>query len=200
MEELSIKIEQLNQIDENWLLMVKEEWDSEIPAENKELARAFHEFFTEARNCCKEDEVSVTEFFRECFDHSADWILEEVRKSLYVFFSLSTFRTINSKNSELAERIIEYCFENVILRFDPQFAMAYEDFGYETVQEFVDTARCMDGLIEYYTVRHWTRNAVIRDLETETGLGVKTCEYIALKMEENYSMLQMNVMIDMLNE
>ena len=200
MEELSIKIEQLNQIDENWLLTVKEEWESEAPVENRELANAFGEFFSVARTCYKEDETAVIEFIEDYFDHSADWILEEIRKSLHVFFSLSTFRTINNRNSDLGARIIEYCFENVILRFDPQFATAYEELGYETVQEFVDTARCLDGMIEYYTVRHWTRDAVVRDLEIETGLGVKTCEYIALKMEENYSLLQMNVMIDMLNE
>lgn len=200
MEELSIKIGQLNQIDENWLLTVKEEWESEAPVENKELAKAFREFFSVARTRYKEDEKSVIEFIEDYFEHSADWILEEIRKSLHVFFSLSTFRTINNQNSDLGARIIEYCFENVILRFDPQFAGIYEEFGYEAIQDFVDTARCMDSLVEYYVVRHWTKDAIVRDLRRETGLEERTCVYISWKIEKNYYMLQMNAMMDMLQE
>lgn len=200
MDHLREKIDLLNQVDRNWLQIMKREWESDEPLQDKTLVNAFNEFFTETRNRYKEDEVSVTEFFRKIFDHSADWILEEVRKSLRVFYLLSVFRMINNRNSEMGKRIIDYCFDYVILRFDPQFAGNYEDFGYETLQEFLDTARCLDGLVEYYVTRHWTQNAIVRDLKAETGLSEQICAYISFKMEENYHTLQMNTLMDMMHE
>lgn len=200
MELLREKIELLNQIDENWLCTVKAEWDSEKPAENKELVKAFREFFAEARNGYKENETDVSETLSKYLPHSADWVLEEIRKSLQVFFSMSEFRNIDDRNHDEGRQIIDYCFSNVILRFDPQFAAIYEEFGFETLQSFIDTARNIDGLVGYYVARHWTESAIIRDLKDETGLKTQTCEYIASNVEKNYNLLQMNVMLDMMHE
>lgn len=200
MELLCEKIELLNQIDREWVQTVKENWENEEPAENKELLNVFTDFFTEAREAYKQNEASVVEIFEAYFSHSADWLLEEIRKSLQVFYLLSVFRMIDNRNNEMGKKIINYCFDNVILRFDPQFAGIYEEFGYEAIQDFVDTARCMDSLVEYYVVRHWTKDAIVRDLRRETGLEERTCVYISWKIEKNYYMLQMNAMMDMLQE
>lgn len=200
MELLCEKIELLNQIDREWVQTVKENWENEEPAENKELLNVFTDFFTEAREAYKQNEASVVEIFEAYFSHSADWLLEEIRKSLQVFYLLSVFRMIDNRNNEMGKKIINYCFDNVILRFDPQFAGIYEEFGYEAIQDFVDTARCMDSLVEYYVVRHWTKDAIVRDLRSETGLEERTCVYISWKIEKNYYMLQMNAMMDMLQE
>lgn len=194
------KINLLNQIDENWLCIVKAEWESEKPSENKNLVKAFRDFFTEARNAYKENEIEVTEELDKYLPHSSDWVLEEIRKSLHVFLSVSALRNIDNRNHDEGKKIIDYCFENVILRFDTQFARIYEAFGHETIQDFIDTARNLDGLVEYYVARHWTKNAIVRDLLDETGLEMQTCEYIASKIEENYHSLQMNVIMDMLHE
>ena len=128
----------------------------------------------------------------------SSWLLEDVISSLEIFFEVSELRKMQSSDEKKAKKVIDYLFDNAIVYFDRQFANAYDELGFATLDSFYNTARVLDGLIGYYIMQHLSAEAMKRDLKTETEFGEDMCEYLVHKINENYRTLQMNVLMDMI--
>ena len=192
------KFEQLKEIDDNWAQTVREEQKNDTPPENKELVRAFNELFSAARETYKKDAKQTESVFKTYMADDSSWLLEDVISSLEIFFEVSELRKMQSSDEKKAKKVIDYLFDNAIVYFDRQFANAYDELGFATLDSFYNTARVLDGLIGYYIMQHLSAEAMKRDLKTETEFGEDMCEYLVHKINENYRTLQMNVLMDMI--
>lgn len=192
------KFEQLKEIDDNWAQTVREEQKNDTPPENKELVRAFNELFSAARETYKRDAKQTESVFKTYMADDSSWLLEDVISSLEIFFEVSELRKMQSSDEKKAKKVIDYLFDNAIVYFDRQFANAYDELGFATLDSFYNTARVLDGLIGYYIMQHLSAEAMKRDLKTETEFGEDMCEYLVHKINENYRTLQMNVLMDMI--
>lgn len=198
MDLLIEKFEQINEIDREWAQTVHDEQKRNVTPQNKELVNAFNELFSTAREAYKKDAKKTESIFKKYMSDNDTWLLEDVISSLEIFFTLSALREIQDRNEEKAKKIIEYLFNNAIVYFDSQFANAYDEFSFQTLESFYDTARVLAGLSEYYVTQHLSIEAIKRDLRSETGLNEKMCEYLAKQISENYHTLQMNILMDMM--
>lgn len=192
------KFERIKEIDHDWAQTVYEERKQNTTPENKELVNAFNELFSTAREAYKKDAKKTESIFKTYMTDDGAWLLEDVISSLEIFFTLSELREMQASDEEKAKKVIEYFFDNAIVYFDRQFANVYDEFGFQTLDSFYNTARVLDGLTEYYVMQHLSSEAIKRDLKSETEFGENTCGYLAHKISENYHTLQMNILMDMI--
>lgn len=193
---LKEKIEELNSINKNWIDVVQDELNNKKEPSDQELVKLFNELWPLIREALKKDYNGTVEILQTQIEGDSGWLIKEMRDSLDVFFALDKLREMQ-KDKEKCKAIVQYFLDNVILFFDPQFVNEYATFGFEAAETFLNAARSIDGLIGYYVSRHYTKQAIRRDLEEETGLEEDICEYISDWITQNYHTLQINVFMDM---
>ena len=200
MEYLIENIKKMNEIEPNWLVIVKEELDNDAVPQNRELAKKYNELWKNLRIALKRDRIRAEEVFGNQIGDKGNWILKSVEDSLETYFSFEQLRIIQERSLSEAEEILRYLFENVIIYYNPKFPRKYRDFGFETVSKFLDMTIGLNGLVDFYIRSRYTIDIIKEDLADETGLKEELCELVAGIIKENYQTLQMGFIMSYLRK
>ena len=200
MEYLIENIKKMNEIEPNWLVIVKEELDNDAVPQNRELAKKYNELWKNLRIALKRDRIRAEEVFGNQIGDKGSWILKSVEDSLETYFSFEQLRIIQERSLSEAEEILRYLFENVIIYYNPKFPRKYRDFGFETVSKFLDMTIGLNGLVDFYIRSRYTIDIIKEDLADETGLKEELCELVAGIIKENYQTLQMGLIMSYLRK
>ena len=200
MEYLIENIKKMNEIEPNWLVIVKEELDNDAVPQNRELAKKYNELWKNLRIALKRDRIRAEEVFGNQIGDKGNWILKSVEDSLATYFSFEQLRIIQERSLSEAEEILRYLFENVIIYYNPKFPRKYRDFGFETVSKFLDMTIGLNGLVDFYIRSRYTIDIIKEDLADETGLKEELCELVAGIIKENYQTLQMGLIMSYLRK
>lgn len=200
MEYLIENIKKMNEIEPNWLVIVKEELDNDAVPQNRELAKKYNELWKNLRIALKRDRIRAEEVFGNQIGDKGNWILKSVEDSLETYFSFEQLRIIQERSLSEAEEILRYLFENVIIYYNPKFPRKYRDFGFETVSRFLDMTIGLNGLVDFYIRSRYTIDIIKEDLADETGLKEELCELVAGIIKENYQTLQMGLIMSYLRK
>lgn len=200
MEYLIENIKKMNEIEPNWLVIVKEELDNDAVPQNRELAKKYNELWKNLRIALKRDRIRAEEVFGNQIGDKGNWILKSVEDSLETYFSFEQLRIIQERSLSEAEEILRYLFENVIIYYNPKFPRKYRDFGFETVSKFLDMTIGLNGLVDFYIRSRYTIDIIKEDLADETGLKEELCELVAGIIKENYQTLQMGLIMSYLRK
>lgn len=200
MEYLIENIKKMNEIEPNWLVIVKEELDNDAVPQNRELAKKYNELWKNLRIALKRDRIRAEEVFGNQIGDKGNWILKSVEDSLETYFSFEQLRIIQERSLSEAEEILRYLFENVIIYYNPKFPRKYRDFGFETVSKFLDMTIGLNGLVDFYIRSRYTIEIIKEDLADETGLKEELCELVAGIIKENYQTLQMGLIMSYLRK
>ena len=200
MEYLIENIKKMNEIEPNWLVIVKEELDNDAVPQNRELAKKYNELWKNLRIALKWDRIRAEEVFGYQIGDKGNWILKSVEDSLETYFSFEQLRIIQERSLSEAEEILRYLFENVIIYYNPKFPRKYRDFGFETVSKFLDMTIGLNGLVVFYIRSRYTIDIIKEDLADETGLKEELCELVAGIIKENYQTLQMGLIMSYLRK
>ena len=200
MEYLIENIKKMNEIEPNWLVIVKEELDNDAVPQNRELAKKYNELWKNLRIALKRDRIRAEEVFGNQIGDKGNWILKSVEDSLETYFSFEQLRIIQERSLSEAEEILRYLFENVIIYYNPKFPRKYRDFGFETVSKFLDMTIGLNGLVDFYIRSRYTIDIIKEDLADETGLEEELCELVAGIIKENYQTLQMGLIMSYLRK
>ena len=200
MEYLIENIKKMNEIEPNWLVIVKEELDNDVVPQNRELAKKYNELWKNLRIALKRDRIRAEEVFGNQIGDKGNWILKSVEDSLETYFSFEQLRIIQERSLSEAEEILRYLFENVIIYYNPKFPRKYRDFGFETVSKFLDMTIGLNGLVDFYIRSRYTIDIIKEDLADETGLKEELCELVAGIIKENYQTLQMGLIMSYLRK
>lgn len=200
MEYLIENIKKMNEIEPNWLVIVKEELDNDAVPQNRELAKKYNELWKNLRIALKRDRIRAEEVFGNQIGDKGNWILKSVEDSLETYFSFEQLRIIQERSLSEAEDILRYLFENVIIYYNPKFPRKYRDFGFETVSKFLDMTIGLNGLVDFYIRSRYTIDIIKEDLADETGLKEELCELVAGIIKENYQTLQMGLIMSYLRK
>ena len=166
MEYLIENIKKMNEIEPNWLVIVKEELDNDAVPQNRELAKKYNELWKNLRIALKRDRIRAEEVFGNQIGDKGNWILKSVEDSLETYFSFEQLRIIQERSLSEAEEILRYLFENVIIYYNPKFPRKYRDFGFETVSKFLDMTIGLNGLVDFYIRSRYTIDIIKEDLYT----------------------------------
>ena len=200
MEYLIENIKKMNEIEPNWLVIVKEELDNDAVPQNRELAKKYNELWKNLRIALKRDRIRAEEVFGNQIGDKGNWILKSVEDSLETYFSFEQLRIIQERSLSEAEEILRYLFENLIIYYNPKFPRKYRDFGFETVSKFLDMTIGLNGLVDFYIRSRYTIDIIKEDLADETGLKEELCELVAGIIKENYQTLQMGLIMSYLRK
>ena len=200
MEYLIENIKKMNEIEPNWLVIVKEELDNDAVPQNRELAKKYNELWKNLRIALKRDRIRAEEVFGNQIGDKGNWILKSVEDSLETYFSFEQLRIIQERSLSEAEEILRYLFDNVIIYYNPKFPRKYRDFGFETVSKFLDMTIGLNGLVDFYIRSRYTIDIIKEDLADETGLKEELCELVAGIIKENYQTLQMGLIMSYLRK
>ena len=200
MEYLIENIKKMNEIEPNWLVIVKEELDNDAVPQNRELAKKYNELWKNLRIALKRDRIRAEEVFGNQIGDKGNWILKSVEDSLETYFSFEQLRIIQERSLSEAEEILRYLFENVIIYYNPKFPRKYRDFGFETVSKFLDMTIGLNGLVDFYIRSRYTIDIINEDLADESGLKEELCELVAGIIKENYQTLQMGLIMSYLRK
>lgn len=200
MEYLIENIKKMNEIEPNWLVIVKEELDNDAVPQNRELAKKYNELWKNLRIALKRDRIRAEEVFGNQIGDKGNWILKSVEDSLETYFSFEQLRIIQERSLSEAEENLRYLFENVIIYYNPKFPRKYRDFGFETVSKFLDMTIGLNGLVDFYIRSRYTIDIIKEDLADETGLKEELCELVAGIIKENYQTLQMGLIMSYLRK
>ena len=200
MEYLTENIKKMNEIEPNWLVIVKEELDNDAVPQNRELAKKYNELWKNLRIALKRDRIRAEEVFGNQIGDKGNWILKSVEDSLETYFSFEQLRIIQERSLSEAEEILRYLFEDVIIYYSPKFPRKYRDFGFETVSKFLDMTIGLNGLVDFYIRSRYTIDIIKEDLADETGLKEELCELVAGIIKENYQTLQMGLIMSYLRK
>lgn len=200
MEYLIENIKKMNEIEPNWLVIVKEELDNDAVPQNRELAKKYNELWKNLRIALKRDRIRAEEVFGNQIGDKGNWILKSVEDSLETYFSFEQLRIIQERSLSEAEEILRYLFENVIIYYNPKFPRKYRDFGFETVSKFLDMTIGLNGLVDFYIRSRYTIDIIKEDLADETGLKEELCELVAGIIKDNYQTLQMGLIMSYLRK
>ena len=200
MEYLIENIKKMNEIEPNWLVIVKEELDNDAVPQNREHEKKYNELWKNLRIALKRDRIRAEEVFGNQIGDKGNWILKSVEDSLETYFSFEQLRIIQERSLSEAEEILRYLFENVIIYYNPKFPRKYRDFGFETVSKFLDMTIGLNGLVDFYIRSRYTIDIIKEDLADETGLKEELCELVAGIIKENYQTLQMGLIMSYLRK
>ena len=200
MEYLIENIKKMNEIEPNWLVIVKEELDNDAVPQNRELAKKYNELWKNLRIALKRDRIRAEEVFGNQIGDKGNWILKSVEDSLETYFSFEQLRIIQERSLFEAEEILRYLFENVMIYYNTKFPRKYRDFGFETVSKFLDMTIGLNGLVDFYIRSRYTIDIIKEDLADETGLKEELCELVAGIIKENYLTLQMGLIMSYLRK
>lgn len=200
MDFIENKITELNKIDNNWIQMVKE-FQKNQNKENdidKEIIKNFNELYDWLKKAYKEDNNTIKKKLIDTFgEENGSWLENMIKNSLKVYFAMESFRNIQEDNEEIIKIAIQFIFNNVILRHDPQFVKKYKSYGFKSRDDFYEAAYTLNMLTAFYIDRHYTRDAIVADFFKETDLEKSICCFFADEIEKNYITLQLNFIIDM---
>ena len=195
MQELERQIQKLDQLDKYWIRAVEEKTE-----ENEALDKEIRIFFKIAKKEYKENKDAVEQLLDKYYGMYASILINEIKEMLKIYYALSEFRQIQENNLEKGERILDYIFENGILRFDPEFHKQYRQYGFETAEELIRTGQVLIALTRYYVEHRFTICAMQNDLQMETNLKQSICEYFANLIDKNYLQLQLSMVLASINE
>ena len=199
MNNLLNKLEMLNNINHNWINIVREEIENNGKASIPEMPKAYNELWNTLRDSLKENREETIKFFIKTVGDDGAWILKDVEESLKIYFDFSHLRELGRNSSDMATNTLDYLLENAVFYYDPQFANNYYRFKYESRKQIIDNAKALDALVTYYVGHHYTKNAIKNDMSEETGLLDSVCDYVAEQICKNYQMLQMNFIMNMMS-
>ena len=189
-------VKQLNQMDELWMQKLSGGSDEEISREKKELVL---ELMNAVREEAKEN-TNVVQKLKGILNNTEfeNWISEWVQNRMKGYWNSNVVRKMT--NIEMAKNFMRSAFENYVLRFDPAFLNKCSEYGMKK-EEMNNFLKTVDALTTYYISRHYTKEAIRKDFNLETGFELDLCDFYAGLVEENYMVLLMNNIMDrLLNE
>lgn len=193
------KLKELYDVNENWIQIINH-YINEDDSSNekiKVITELFSELLVYGKAEYKKDAEALIKLTEKAAGHEdGKWLIGMIQGTLRMYLATAALRYMQKKNEEKAKMVLQYLFDNVILRFDPQFSEKYKSFGFEKEDEFEELAHMLDSITQYYTRRHFTNKVIKEDFMNETELNESICEYFAGLIERNYLSLQLNCLID----
>lgn len=191
MVDIQTLIKQLETLRSDWKEYLKKcENLDKLP--QGELKEAIYRLIIILKEECKRNEGKVSpEFISQYIDDNdvAKILSQQVNTTLIYYHIFTPIRQLCNTDKDSVTELIENCFNHFILRFDPDMLKKCD----ATRQEIM---KALDTLTDYYIKRLYTKSAVVKDMEDETGLPWDICLVYAELYEKNFHELKTNVLMN----
>lgn len=128
-------------------------------------------------------------------EKAAEKLVANAQKTLRFYRGVSLLRELEKIDENVLQELILTIYEKYVVRFERGY-LDHIVVGTYSTKEIVDIASRVDYLTDFYISRSYTRQGIIEDLQDETGLSEKNCRHWADLIEQNYSALKMNYIVE----
>lgn len=189
-------IQKLDETDREWKRKIQSVEDL-MNLEGGVLKRQVGEIINFLRNCLKEQREDEIQEFQNAVQETgtADAFLKYAEKTLIYYNSLETLRINEKENEEFVRAFLKDAFERYIVRFDPGLTRKYAEYHMESSKDMEKALYAVECLTEYYVQRLWVKEYISRDFGEESGLKKESCEFYAELVEQYFSEIRMNMVM-----
>lgn len=125
-------------------------------------------------------------------------LIKYVKEFLAPYYSFSSLRKQESEYPDSIHKMIDLIFEELIVRFNPEFSSLYKKAGFKKEEDFIDAAVAISSLTDFVIKKNYTRNTIEDIFQEISRLNDKTTAYIADKINDNFSELRMVYILEAL--
>lgn len=125
-------------------------------------------------------------------------LVSYANEQIKVIKLIMPLRDIDLTDSKTARVIIDSIFENVILRFDPEFEKKYIEYNINNQEIWNDIITVIDSITTFLVIKKLKKGIMSKVIHNNLRLSQDTCNYIEKKIEDNYSQIQYNLILSKL--
>ncbi len=127
-------------------------------------------------------------------------IREYIDDVLEPYYVSAPLRTMEVREPGKALTVIEEIFKRSILRFDPDMPKRFEKFGFESEEAFIDFLNVFDAVCTFVVGKNLCRESIEEFIYVRTRLPKPVCLKLTELLDENFSQLKINYIIEKLNK
>ena len=190
---------------DNWkellLRCIHEDYeDGEI---DEEIRNLFEKLVYAMREILITENKQALLYIEQKFDNELtiyNELIKYIKEMLAPYYSFEPLRVIESGKPEKVHKIIDFIFNELILRFNPDFSKGYRKLGFQKEEDFEEVAFAISSLSNYVARKNYSKS-VIRDMFQEVSrLNKENSAYIAEIIDHNIRELQLTVILDTLED
>lgn len=119
-----------------------------------------------------------------------------VKKLLRAYNAINSLRVLEVQDYKKATRLVDFIFEQVIIRYDSNADESYTEFGLETEEEFRLISGVLDSLCTFIVSQNFHRKAMAEIIRFNTRLSRDISEYISDIIDQNFESLKTKIILE----
>lgn len=186
---------------------IGETWKREMAAylrDELEEAESQSEVFEEFFDAYKEDiignKVSNLKEVEAMIENDLliDQLKNYIEDMLSMYLTAEPLRVMEVKEYDMLIKVIDDIFDEAIIRFNPEFADAYEEYGFISRDMFIDNISVMETLSSFAVKKNFSLNAIEKLTYRNIRLSKKTCHHIANRINKAFDQIRFKLIIEKL--
>ena len=159
-------------------------------------------YFLQFMNAYKEDVISgnVAELRKVEKLIYNDLLYNDLRlymdQMLNVYYAIEPLRILEIKDYDKAVQLVDYIFEQNIVRYNIDAAERYQEYGLESEEHFVDIAGVLDSMCNFVVSNNFHINTINKIAYQNTRLSKNLCKYVAEKVDMYFEQLRMKLILE----
>lgn len=194
----------IKEIGEDWKKCLDTYLKQESDETDVEEAPSYDNLFSEFINAYKEDVIdnksSILKQIEKTINNDLlfNRLKGYVDKLLEAYNAINPLRVLEVQDCKKAMGLIDFAFEQVVLRYNPDAKEKYAEFGLEKEGEFLVIAGVLNSLSTFIIAQNLHREATAEVIRFNTRLSKEISEYIAEIMDQNFESLKTKIILEML--
>lgn len=119
---------------------------------------------------------------------------------LNLYYETEALRKLEAEEPVKVKAAADFIFEQVILRYNSEFAESYNKYDFPDKEEFETAARALDSLCTYVVSENFYKTTIVDVVYNNTRLSKELCRHIGNKIDENFVALQRKLLVGKLYE
>lgn len=118
---------------------------------------------------------------------------------LEAYHAIAPLRVLEIKDYKRAVRLVDFIFEQIILRFDPNAKKKYKEFEFEKEEEMLLVIGVLNSLCTFIVCHNLHKTAMADTIRLNTRLSRDISEYIAEIIDQNFEQLKTKIILEKLS-
>lgn len=118
-----------------------------------------------------------------------------IDKLLEAYNAINPLRVLEVQDYQKAKKLVDFIFDQVIIRLNPNAQEKYADFGLGNKEEFLNVGGVINSLCTFIVLQNLHKDAMPEMIRLNTRLSKDLTEYIAEKTDQNFESLKTQLIL-----
>lgn len=189
----------IKQYGENWREKVLSYLKGELSDEDPEMIIEFLNQYKE--DIIENNKESISKIYKIIDDGTTKESLDKyMNDMLEGYYNTSALRYLEKQDIAKAKNAVDFIFEQMVLRYNPEASECYAHYGFENKQSLLNVADVMQTIAVFCVVKNFYVSAICKVVYENTRLSEKLCNYIAEIVDRNFYSIQSRLLFEQIGE